>query len=417
MSIGMDMTSELNAIAPAVEGCVQLFKRDGQVTAAWEGVLKALSQSPLMWKQRMSADNVCVHPKNRGGVGLVKEKAFSLAVVHCEAGYSYSKACDGAFAASMPPTGSPSFKQTQDANMKLNASQGIPNIAMCLGQSLGAGHGNCFLRCVIGRSECAYNAIAPSGRLDAEYLGGRYPGLKQALQGGLEWSVIHFEVFERWPLLADIAQTALNVSSTQDVNEVEGLVTMATTIKGMGDAVDWIGVQQGAQMSNPKWKCYAHAMLAICKMTPHDLILELGQLANAVLPKKRVATLQTNFLGSTYFELVASFNVPKVVVQPHRFRMALLLANLQAPIDKVDDGKCNLINQTTLKSLLGKKMHDDIMLAERAMDVARKVGASMHLLAWFDCRLVYHIGGIRTTDQADNMWNIVEECMCVCSGV
>ena len=62
------------------------------------------------------------------------------------------------------------------------------------------GHGNCFLRCVIGRSECAYNAIAPSGRLDAEYLGGRYPGLKQALQGGLEWSVIHYEVFERWPL-------------------------------------------------------------------------------------------------------------------------------------------------------------------------------------------------------------------------
>lgn len=62
-------------------------------------------------------------------------------------------------------------------------------------------------------------------------------------------------------------------------------------------------------------------------------------------------------------------------------------------------------------------MHDEIMLAERAMDVARKVGAPMHLLAWFDCRLVYHIGGIRTTDQADNMWNIVEECMCVCSGV
>jgi len=409
----MELKSALDAIAPAVENGIQLFKRDAQVTAAWEAVLHALSQSPLMWKQRMSPDNVCVHPKNRGGVGLVKEKAVSLAAVHCEAGYSYSKACAGAFAVSMPPVGSCSFKQTQEANMKINTDQGLPPMAMCLGQSLGAGHGNCFLRCVIGKSACTNIDLAPSGHLDAEHLGNRHPGMKQALQGGLEWSVIHYEVFERWPLLADIAQTALNVKSMQDVNEVEGLVTMASTIKAMGDAVDWDMVTQGARMSNPVWKSYTKHMLEVCKITPLDLILELAQTANAVLPKPSAVSLQTNFLGSVYFEVVASFNVPKVVVQPHRFRMALLLANLRAPFDKVEDGKCNLINQTALKLTLAKKHHDEIMLAERAMELARKVGAPMHALAQLDCRLVYHIGAIKTIDNAENMWIIVEECMCV----
>ena len=48
-------------------------------------------------------DHCGADPGNRGGVGLVVEKAFKNAADHLEDGYSMPKANAGAFAISAPP--------------------------------------------------------------------------------------------------------------------------------------------------------------------------------------------------------------------------------------------------------------------------------------------------------------------------
>ena len=79
---------------------------------------------------------------------------------------------------------------------KQNAEmQGLPFFEGILGLPLGATHCNSFLRAILAKSPCNIDAIAAEGYLDATYLCTISPQLKQALDDGLHWTLIHPKVF------------------------------------------------------------------------------------------------------------------------------------------------------------------------------------------------------------------------------
>ena len=250
--------------------CMQ-YNNDKQHAKAWESALKALEGEPLlMWKERISPDRMGVHQANRGGMGIVKSKCMSLGAANCDAGYSFLQASKEATASSCPPPN----EEWQVFNEGLNARQQIPALLAPKGLSLGSGHGNGFLRLVLAKAPCAIKSLAPNGFLDPIELSSKHPGLREALEG-LEWRVIHYLVFQDFPLLAKIAQQTLNAKNMQVTTEVEGLLTMSQ-LAAASQHPEWDRIAEDACHAKPFWEPWSKSIAAFAARTPQELIQEFA---------------------------------------------------------------------------------------------------------------------------------------------
>ena len=422
------ITQSIDKIAPAINAAMAQYDIDRMQMKTWEACLKLLRDHPLLiWKAKIPPNRMGVHFKNRGGLGIVASKALSLGAANCANGYSYSMACKDAFASSMPPKG-----PNLSFNEKLNERQHLPPLMAPLGVSLGSGHGNGFLRLVDARAPCGIATIAPSGVLDPEELGKLFPGLGEAVCNGLEFTVIHYEIFERWPKLADIIQKALNSKNMQTMTETEGLVTMATSAQAFEGPINWDAVQcclwkrttlslpsansnpnllvflgcylvtnlvlDEALHAKPHWQPWARSMASVLKVTTLELVHELGENVSALIPKPTTTALTSLHLGGQFFDKVASFKLNGLEQCP-RFRMALLTANFLSPPEHQDSGKCILVKDTHVAFCMQKKHEVMIKTCEKIMDTAREVCANLKIhapreLGRLDSRIVYHAVGL-----------------------
>ena len=94
----------LNQIEGRVDEVLAKFRESAELVKTWERLMELFGEhSALMWEAVMKSDHVGVHMCNRGGVGLVTSKAIANAEQHCDAGFSYVKACAGAVQFQPPP--------------------------------------------------------------------------------------------------------------------------------------------------------------------------------------------------------------------------------------------------------------------------------------------------------------------------
>ena len=158
--------------------------------------------------------------------------ACNTAVKHFKAGYSYIKACEGAWAVDIS-SGGQEHKRVLDFNNKICSSSGLPVSTSLKLASFGGSHSNYYLRCVDARLHVPQKTIAPSGYLDPEFLVSKHPQMESAIKRGLEWNVIASEVVEAFPDLIPLAQKALNTRGAGDVSEMEGLLTQFGAYEAM----------------------------------------------------------------------------------------------------------------------------------------------------------------------------------------
>ena len=77
------------------------YGKDKCIDVAWEGFLSALDTQPLLkWDQKIHANYIGVRKENRGGAGMLLANAIKNGANSIASGYSYKKACSGAFAIS-----------------------------------------------------------------------------------------------------------------------------------------------------------------------------------------------------------------------------------------------------------------------------------------------------------------------------
>ena len=402
----MDIADALERVAPVMDAKIAEYEREHAVCRAYEQCYAAIENTPLCWHQYITPDRVLCSTSNRGGFGVVASTAMALGSAHVKSGYSYKKACSGAVASSIP-TQTKDLQQLISWNKTMDSAQDGPIFSSTpQAASMGAGHTNYFLRLCNAEAACSFTQLAPNGRLDPVQLGQRHPDLGKALKEGLHWQVIHWSVFERWPKLADIIQKALNTADTQEVSEVEGLVGMANTAMqhacASGDLIPWASVLADAVVFRPMWTGWGKIMIELVKHTPAPIINELGQNAAALLKKSDDAeTLASVHVGGSYFEKVLSIKMAGLV-QPHRFRCAVLLANMLAPVAKVDGGKAVLITSQHVASLSNKVNGSKIFLMEKCLDFAAAAAQNLHGDAacvarprgCMAARLVYHCLGL-----------------------
>ena len=281
-----EVSAALDRVAPLITALIAAHANDKQHVKAWEAFKAAVENEPLLsWVEVVPPDRIGCHPRNRSGLGIVAPKCVSLGSANVANGYSYAMASRDAVASTTPP-----YKDRSNCNLKwnalLNQRQGLPSLNAPKGLSLGAGHGNGFLRLVNVGHPCSIAALAPTGYLDPVELGNKHAGLAQALKG-LEWRMIHYALFEKYPALADITQKALNSKNLQAVTEVEGLLAMAAAAAGMGKSggqIVWDDVAEEATQSKPSWHPWVFQMLKVVKNTPHELIEEMANNVCALAP-------------------------------------------------------------------------------------------------------------------------------------
>ena len=371
---------------------------DKQHVKCMEGALEALILEPLLcWETEVKANRMAVHPANRNGLGIVSSKCLSLGAASCENGYSYQLACKDAVASSAPPT----QQEWRIWNEGLNSRQSLPELSDPIGLSLGAGHGNGFLRLVLDNAPCTIKAIAPSGFLDSEFLCNRHPGLKLALEKGIRWRMIHYAVFERFPKLADVFQKALNSKNMQVITEVEGVLCMIETAEAVESPV-WDDIAQEACQAKPFWQPWATQLARLVASTPKEILRECCDSIAAMVPRPTTTALTSTHVGGLYIEQVSKFKVAGL--EPClRLKGALWLANMLSPADQQEDGKCCLIKPRDVTFLTSKKNEEHVVLAEKMMDQMRYIATNKLqldketaklLLARTDARIVYHLLGL-----------------------
>ena len=96
--------------------------------------------------------------------------------------------------------------------------------------------------------------------MDAGYLCNISPQLKQALDDGLHWTLIHPKVFEKYPVFKTIAMDALNNKVDTPLGEIEGInIIKAALPSGQAAAVE------AATKTHPAFTPWVEAIVAYAK--------------------------------------------------------------------------------------------------------------------------------------------------------
>jgi hypothetical protein len=394
------------SVAAATEATFATYARDGKARQCWEILLSIVEdESAIMWHQQAPPNHVGTHPSNRGGLGVQVERAFENGACHIKDGYSIGKANEGAFAVSAPPP--PDNVEELRFNDRLCATQSaLPPLAALQLTSIGAGHGNAFLRCVLAGSACPIPDIAPSGFLDKASLSKDNEPLKHALKG-LTWRVFHWEFVRRWPKVVELGQAVLNRSHNLVISEIEGMMTMHRVAAPYGHMIDWMAVEAEAIASNPPWKPWSASLVKVCKVldasTMREVALKMGATTNACHGG--------GLLGPTFLDSLAQQKW-KTVKQYPRIRAAVLIANLHSPPLQIETGKCKLFQKKDVSKLTATASHPIVAEAEKLLDEAvdwithHKITDNIKwkVLGNLDCRCACHLAGVGEMSQDKKTW-------------
>ena len=262
--MGDAVDAAIVGVSNALDSIASQYAKDQCIDTAWEGFLSALDcQQLLKWHQKIHANHIGIRKDNRGGAGMILANAIKNGANSIASGYSYKKACSGAFAIST--AGSPIDAEEMAFNKNNAEMQGLPFFEGILGLPLGATHCNSFLRAILAKSPCNIDAIAPQGYLDATYLCHKSPQLKQALDDGLLWTLFHPKVFEKYPVFKTIAMDALNNKVDSPLGELEGInIIKASLPYGEKEAVEV------ATKTHPAYTSWACKLLAFAKAVTSD---------------------------------------------------------------------------------------------------------------------------------------------------
>jgi len=389
----------LNRIAPVVEKTITNYNRTKAVVEAFERVRDACApETNLRWSATAQCNQVATHPDNRGRSGLVVRKCFLLGSKHLKTGYSYTRASAGAVAQSFPRD--PALQRwIEDVNVEHSKTQPeLPLLSSPQVVALGATHSNGWLRLVKGGAACSLDDVAPNGYLiEKELIVGR-KGFEKACGVGLTWDVYEYGLFQRWPVLTEVFSQAANYKGTQEIGEIEGLLTIgraADEFTSKGVPVDWESALETGIQSDPFWKGWAPALVDLCKVLPTEAFVELTEMLKAT-SKKDLSDMA--HYGQPFIQALAEFKLGKDI-RALRVPVAMLLLQAFSPVECIDSGKFCLLNGNDITKIKSKKLLAATIQAEKCLEEARSLLTSSgvaaatryKMLAGLDLRMASHL--------------------------
>jgi hypothetical protein len=225
------------------------------VVQAADLILAKLREMNLSYKMKIHCRQVGFDPSNRDNTGGNATEVHLLGTDIAHVGWSWQQ-CGHAQAIEIKP----GDKTVETFNQHLTAGSSVP-LAPVLADtihfgSLSCGHTNAFLRCVDAAVPSQCPLLSESGRMSVEHIRKRDPEMAQAVDHGLMWVVVKWEVRVRYPEVLGTLQAAGNVSGhvQRKVHEISGLLQMHNlwaACESGGHVPDWSRIKRLVMRTKP----------------------------------------------------------------------------------------------------------------------------------------------------------------------
>ena len=370
--------------------------RDSRMKSTVDEILALLTKNNLAYKAKFNNQHVGVHKDNRFGDGLNPQDVHDLLQMIVTQGWSWgevSRAC----AVEVQPGDNEHLMFNEKV---AEASNGM--LAECIREdikivSLSCSHTVAALRCVL--AECrsgSESSITKDGVISKQLVLDRSPEMQSALDEGLSWFVIRWQVDKACPDLGLLIQEALNLQhqTARQQSKIQVLLQLhSRAMKSMavGGTIDWDAVAAAVGKLKPSLRDSLGDMAKYCERwsggTDPVFLRELEDYTKATPGSKR--DLQGAFFGM----------LAKIGSARHgEYVNAMVKASLSAPDRFVQDGVARLFTSTDINSVTGKnkdQVEIAVTMMRRARELADEFGAKgtlrTKILSDLDIRLVMYI--------------------------
>ena len=187
-----------------VQTLIAAAKKTGTLLSSWDEIKQILIEAKVAWAAQTPPEFVGVHPDNRSGTGVGGSEAHFHGFKIYKAGFSWSKAADATAFEAAP--GQTHAHLKNDEMVSLSGGL-IPKLSQLKLLSVGGGHTNTWLRAVKAGCRSAVPELADeTGHLSVDKLTIDRASLREAIDKGLRWTVLHHECERVWPELVDCIQ-------------------------------------------------------------------------------------------------------------------------------------------------------------------------------------------------------------------
>jgi hypothetical protein len=225
---------------------------------ALKDILEHLSEHNIVLQQKLTVEQVMVHPANRGGLGLNAYNAHANGEKILDIGVDEEE-LEKAMAFQRMPLEPLRSEQLAFNQRLVDSSKGM--LSPLTGKeevcSVGTGHTAAFFKAINAGCATPQTKLQDAaGRLSKEALCNRDKRLQTALTSGWTWQVLPWQCQIQWPRLPDLAQRALNASQNVAslMSELEVVVTIAELDATRTDASDFNDCVTAVARNNPPCK-------------------------------------------------------------------------------------------------------------------------------------------------------------------
>ena len=217
-----------------------------------QAILEELEKVNLLIETPLSVEQMLVHPKNRGNLGLNPWNVHKIGADVQQTGAKKDVLRSVAIEMSQKAE----VKQKQiDFNLKLCQRAGGAQVN-CTEKflSIGGSHFAAFCRAALACCPTAQQVLKDEdGNIDIAKLK-KNPVMKELLEKGWTWQVITWKAEERYPGLAAFLQRALNAGNSvpNDMSEFEVMLCIIEHAAQEEDDIDWKKCQDIATHGNPR---------------------------------------------------------------------------------------------------------------------------------------------------------------------
>ena len=390
-------------VVEKVLGLCNHATKTGEYVSTWEKIQKVLLDAHLASSQQIPPDQAGVHWSNRSGWGVGGAQAQVHGEEVVRVGFSWKKASD-ACAFEKAPFGPEAVRGDRFNQQSINNSGGlIPSLVFLKILSVGAGHTNTFLRQLKAKVRAVVDALADeNGFIDAEKITMNRPELREAVEKGLHWLVMHWACALVWPMLPDIIQNALNTDARSGQSEVELMLWLCGKQEEAllaGQSPDWKKFEEHACRSLPACANWMGAITKLVQVSNRQLLEEVStfQKAYSASKKSSNSSQSLKMMGGEFIMKVAgmNFGLHKKPLVQH----ACLKVQLVSPPWKINSGIYTMLKPSEVATLTSKKHEAAVAQSEELMDKCRELRTRLGLdnykcslaIGMFDVRCILFI--------------------------
>ena len=261
-------------VAATVNAMIDKYEQDqlaykGGIKGLLREIEALLLKENLAYVMRVPPEKIGPHPTNRYGSGLIPCDVHDLMEIIIDAGWDPEEV-KKARAVEMPPISSKRGKAYRQWLKELTKSTeghlSTYDMELFI-LSLTCGHTTGGLRSIKMKAKALHKTISDeNGHLSLARLRERSPLMADAVENGMEWFIMRWEVEELMPRLMNLVQEAGNLDHQASRVETPAQVMLSLHAKVKSEDVpDWDRISKVLQRQKPRYKDDADGMVKFVK--------------------------------------------------------------------------------------------------------------------------------------------------------